>query len=88
MDFSQQAVAISLHPLSWICGNPNKSPTTSHPFHYTKRKHKQLQEMTKDGIIQPSNSPWYIATSPKFIFVWTLSSLITSLKELIPSTQG
>ena len=28
------------------------------PFHFTERVHAQLQEMAKDGIIQPSNSPW------------------------------
>ena len=28
------------------------------PFHYTEKVHNQLQEITTEGIIRPSNSPW------------------------------
>ena len=37
---------------------PIKVPPCPIPFHYTERAHNQLQEMAKNGIIQPSNSPW------------------------------
>ena len=30
------------------------------PFHYAERVHQQLQEMTREGIIQPSISPWCV----------------------------
>ena len=28
------------------------------PFHYTDRISKHLEDMEKEGIIRPSNSPW------------------------------
>ena len=37
---------------------PVKLPSRPIPFHYTERVHSQLQEMAKEGIIRPSNSPW------------------------------
>ena len=37
---------------------PIKVPPRPIPFHYAERAHNQLQEMAKNGIIQPSNSPW------------------------------
>ena len=39
---------------------PIKVPPCPIPFHYAKRAHNQLQlqEMAKNGIVQPSNSPW------------------------------
>ena len=35
-----------------------KVPPRPIPFHYAERAHNQLQEMAKNGIIWPSNSPW------------------------------
>ena len=37
---------------------PVKLPSRPIPFHYTERVHSQLQEMAKERIIRPSNSPW------------------------------
>ena len=37
---------------------PVKVPPRSIPFHYTERVTKQLEDMAKEGIIRPSNSPW------------------------------
>ena len=37
---------------------PVKVPPRPIPFHYTERVTKQLEDMAKEGIIRPSNSPW------------------------------
>ena len=37
---------------------PIKVPPRPIPFHYADRVHQQLQEMTQEGIIRPSTSPW------------------------------
>ena len=37
---------------------PIKVPPRAIPFHYAERVHQQLQEMTREGIIRPSTSPW------------------------------
>ena len=37
---------------------PVKVPPRPIPFHFVERVRNQLQEMAKDGIIRPSNSPW------------------------------
>ena len=37
---------------------PIKVPPRPILFHFAERVHNQLQEMAKDGVIQPSNSPW------------------------------
>ena len=40
-----------------------KVPPRPIPFHYAQRVHFQLQEMARDGIIQPRNSPWHAPKS-------------------------
>ena len=37
---------------------PIKVPPRPIPFHYAEQVHQQLQEIAREGIIQPSTSPW------------------------------
>ena len=37
---------------------PVEVPPRPIPFRYTERVNKQLEDMAKEGIIRPSNSPW------------------------------
>ena len=58
--FSQQLgkTTITTHVIDTGDAAPVKVPPRPIPFHYAERVHNQLQEMARDGIIRPSNSPW------------------------------
>ncbi|KRY56014.1 Transposon Ty3-I Gag-Pol polyprotein, partial [Trichinella britovi] len=42
----------------WTVGSPIKVPPRRVPEAFRADVEKQLQEMLKQGIIEPSNSPW------------------------------
>ena len=58
--FSQHLgkTTITTHIIDTGDAAPVKVPPRPIPFHYAERVHNQLQEMARDGIIHPSNSPW------------------------------
>ena len=51
---------IARHVIETGDAHPVKLPSRHIPFHYTERVYNQLQEMAKEGIIRPSNSPWCV----------------------------
>jgi len=51
-------IPITDHVIVTGDSHPIKVPQRPILFHYVERVHQQLQDMAKEGIIQPSNSPW------------------------------
>ena len=49
---------ITDHVIETGDSHPIKVPPRPIPFHYAECMHQQLQDMAKEGVIRPSNSPW------------------------------
>jgi len=86
---------VARHVIDTGDSNPVKSPLRSIPFHYTEQVHNQLQEMAKEGIIIPSNSPWcdpavYVPKSNGEVRICVDFLQINKLtkKRLLPCSTG
>jgi len=60
MLFSQQigCTNITQHLIDMRDSPPDKVPSHPIPFHFVDRVQQQLADMTQEGIIRPSSSPW------------------------------
>ena len=58
--FTQQLgkTTVAEHFIDTGNATPVKVPPRPIPFHYAERVSQQLEDMAKEGIIRPSNSPW------------------------------
>ena len=76
--FSQQLgkTNVTEHTIDTGDARPIKVPPRQIPFHFADKVQAQLEDMAREGIIRPSNSPWCARVLERSEFVWTLSSSI------------